>query len=134
MYSGTLIRSGNNAKTIKGDKLSIYETAIMYLAPSTQSGMGNVCPMAMLAKCEKPCLFTAGRAGLFSSIINARIAKTRRYFADSAAFMAELVADLERSPIVLRKALYGVQWKAELARRERNRTNDSALDGIGSLQ
>lgn len=28
-YAGTLIRSGNNAKTVKGDDK--YETAIMYL-------------------------------------------------------------------------------------------------------
>lgn len=94
MFSGTLIRSGNNAKTIKGDKLSNFETAIMYLAPSTQSLMGNVCPMAVMARCEKPCLFTAGR-GQMSNVARARIAKTQRYFANREAFLVDLVSDLD---------------------------------------
>ncbi|MER8582662.1 hypothetical protein NKG95_28830 [Mesorhizobium sp. M1423] len=95
MYRGTLIRSGGNAKTIKGDKAGEYETAIMYLAPAAQSGMGNVCPMAATAGCEMGCLSKAGRAAIFNSIVNARIAKTRRYFSNRAAFMAELVKDIE---------------------------------------
>ncbi|MER9628914.1 hypothetical protein [Mesorhizobium sp. M0296] len=95
MYRGSLIRSGGNAKTIKGDKAGEYETAIMYLAPAAQSGMGNVCPMAGQAGCEMGCLSKAGRAAIFNSIVNARIAKTRRYFSDRAAFMAELVKDIE---------------------------------------
>lgn len=95
MYRGTLIRSGGNAKTIKGDKAGEYETAIMYLAPAAQSGMGNVCPMAIMAGCEMGCLSKSGRAAIFNSIVNARIAKTQRYFSDRAAFMAELVKDIE---------------------------------------
>lgn len=94
MFSGSLIRSGNNAKTIKGDKLSNYETAIMYLAPSTQSLMGNVCPMALTARCDKACLFTAGR-GQMSNVAKARIAKTQRYFKDRDAFLSDMVRDLE---------------------------------------
>ncbi|AIK68472.1 hypothetical protein Lo5R7ANS_02 [Mesorhizobium phage vB_MloP_Lo5R7ANS] len=94
MYRGTLIRSGGNAKTIKGDKAGEYETAIMYLAPASQSLMGNVCPMAIMAGCEKACLFKAGRAGIFEAIPAARIAKTQRYFSDRVAFMAELHRDI----------------------------------------
>lgn len=121
MFKGSLIRSGGNAKTIKGDKAGEYETAIMYLAPVSQSLMGNVCPMAANAGCEKACLFKAGRAGMFSSIIKARIAKTQRYFKDRAAFMAELVADIEKfvrycqrkgvKPAVRLNGTSDIQWE-----------------------
>lgn len=120
MFSGTLIRSGNNAKTVKGDGAT-YETAIMYLAPYTASGMGNVCPMAETAGCVKGCLFTAGRAGTFPSINKARAAKTARYFKDRAAFMAELVRDIERfvrycdkrgvKPAVRLNGTSDIQWE-----------------------
>lgn len=94
MFKSKTIRSGGNAKTIKGDKLGNYETAIMYLAPASQSLLGNVCPMAQQAACEMGCLSKAGRAGMFSSIVEARIAKTQRYFRDRAVFMADLVKDV----------------------------------------
>lgn len=89
MFSGSLIRSGNNAKTVKGD--GVYETAIMYLAPSDISGQ-NVCPMAKVARCEAACLYTAGR-GAINSVQQARIAKARRYHSNREQFLAELVAD-----------------------------------------
>jgi hypothetical protein len=94
MFKSKTIRSGGNAKTIKGDKLGNYETAIMYLAPAAQSLLGNVCPMAITAGCEMGCLSKAGRAGMFSSIVEARIAKTQRYFRDRKQFMADLVKDV----------------------------------------
>jgi hypothetical protein len=94
MFKSSTIRSGGNAKTVKGDKFGEYETAIMYLAPAAQSLMGNVCPMAIMAGCEMGCLSKAGRAGMFSSIVEARIKKTQRYFRDRAAFMADLVKDV----------------------------------------
>lgn len=121
MYKGTLIRSGGNAKTIKGDKGGVYETAIMYLAPAEQSLMGNVCPMAVMAGCEKACLFKAGRAGIFQAIPAARIAKTQRYFSDRASFMVELVRDIERfrnycirkgvKPAVRLNGTSDIQWE-----------------------
>lgn len=91
MFRGTLIRSGNNAKTVKGD--GEFETAIMYLAPFTLAGT-NVCPMAEQAGCVAGCLNTAGR-GAYSNVQLARIAKTKRYLKSRTDFMAELVADLE---------------------------------------
>src|SRR5262245_53008169 len=104
MFSGTLIRSGNNAKTVKGDKISRFETAIMYLAPHTLAAqilgegsatkLSTVCPLALTAKCAAPCLNTAGR-GRFTNAQVARARKTERYWRDRAAFMAALVADLE---------------------------------------
>ncbi len=93
MFKGSLIRSGQNAKTVKGDKSSEYETAIMYLAPFNLAG-SNVCPMAETAGCVSGCLNTAGR-GAFNNVQKARIAKTRRYLTSRTAFMAELVKDLE---------------------------------------
>lgn len=92
-YKGKLIISGNNAKTVKGDG-DAFETAIMYLAPFTQAGVGNVCSMAAMAACWKPCLNTAGR-GAMNSVQAARVRKTRWYMADRAAFLAQLVEDLE---------------------------------------
>lgn len=90
MFCGSLIRSGNNAKTVKGD--GIFETAIMYLAPSDISGR-NVCPMAKVAKCDVACLYSAGR-GAFNSVQAARIAKAQRYHANRELFLAQLVDDL----------------------------------------
>lgn len=91
MFCGSLIRSGNNAKTVKGD--GVFETAIMYLAPYTISGK-NVCPMAETAKCHAACLYSAGR-GAFNSVQAARIAKAKRYHENRAFFMADLVRDCE---------------------------------------
>jgi hypothetical protein len=118
MFRGTLIRSGNNAKTIKGD--DVYETAIMYLAPARMAVVGNTCPMAETAGCIAGCLNTAGR-GKFSNVQQARVNKTKRYFADRVAFMAELVTDLEafvryckrngRKPAVRLNGTSDIQWE-----------------------
>lgn len=93
MFRGKLIASGSNAKTVKGDGTE-FETAIMYLAPFTLSGAGNVCSMAAIAACWQGCLNSAGR-GAFNSVQKARIRKTRQYMTERAAFLADLVADLE---------------------------------------
>jgi hypothetical protein len=71
-----------------------FLTGILYLAPSDISGY-QVCPMAKLAQCEKACLYTAGR-GAFTSIQNARIAKTKYFFEDRQNFMLNLVKDIEK--------------------------------------
>lgn len=94
MFRGKLIASGSNAKTVKGDGTE-YETAIMYLAPFTLAGAGNVCSMAAIAACWQGCLNSAGR-GAFNNVQKARIRKTRQYMAERAAFMALLVTDLEK--------------------------------------
>ena len=121
MFKGKLMASGGNAKTVKGDKLLQYETAIMYLAPYTSAGGTNVCPMAETAKCIEGCLNTAGRASMFASIPAARIAKTRRYLTDRKQFLADLVADLERfvrycerkgvKPAVRLNGTSDIQWE-----------------------
>jgi hypothetical protein len=91
-WKSRTIAAGANAKTVKGD--DTYFTAIMYLAPYTSSGAGNLCATAHIAECHVGCLFRSGRAALFDSVNNARIAKTKRYFASRAAFMQELVRDI----------------------------------------
>lgn len=95
-FVGKLIASGSNAKTVKGDKASEFETAIMYLAPHESAGGINLCSMAALAACIEGCLNTAGRAGIFAAIPAARIRKTRLYRDDRAAFMAALHKDVAR--------------------------------------
>ncbi|RVH83126.1 hypothetical protein, partial [Sinorhizobium medicae] len=132
MANGTLIFksktiiAGLNAKTIKGDKREEYATAIMYLAPAKMAGGANLCAMAREAGCDPThnnggCLVNSGQAQVFSSINRARIAKTQRYLANRAEFMAELVRDIERfvkwcakhgvKPAVRLNGTSDIQWE-----------------------
>lgn len=79
-----------NTKTMKGEKYG-YQTYIMHLAPSTLSGY-QVCPMASPG-CAEACLNLSGM-GRFSNVQAARIAKTRYFFEDRKAFMAQLVKEI----------------------------------------
>lgn len=79
----------SSAKTVKGEALS-YLTGILYLSPSTLSGVGNVCPWA--GTCKESCLNSAGR-GAFNSVQTARIKKTRFFFSNRDAFMEQLFQD-----------------------------------------
>jgi hypothetical protein len=79
----------SSAKTQKGEQVG-YLTGILYLAPHTLSGAGNVCPWA--ASCKKGCLNTSGR-GAFNSVQRARIKKTRFFFSDQKAFLETLFED-----------------------------------------
>ncbi|HUQ95165.1 MAG TPA: hypothetical protein VM120_26040 [Bryobacteraceae bacterium] len=89
-----LLSVENDAKTVKGKKYG-YLTGILYLAPSTESGMGvDLCPMAS-EECRKACLYGAGMAGVFPAIKRSRIAKTVQYLQDSKAFVETLAADIE---------------------------------------
>jgi hypothetical protein len=87
-----LFSISSNAKTVKGEKLG-YLTGVLYLAPAMLSGY-QVCPMALIAGCEQACLNKAGLGGVYSSIQRARIAKTRRFFEDREAFMADIVRSI----------------------------------------
>lgn len=83
-----------NAKTPKGEKKG-YITGILYLAPNTQSGVTNVCPMAKIAQCDHACLYTAGR-GKFTKIKEARIRKTVYFHERKDEFINELARDIYR--------------------------------------
>lgn len=85
-----LLNIGNNAKTIKGDVLGEYFTAILYLAPHNSS-MYQVCPSAT-SGCKASCLFTAGH-GAFPKIQEARIRKTRLLFENREMFRAMLLKE-----------------------------------------
>ena len=85
-----LLNIDNNAKTVKGQKDG-YMTAILYLAPSNQSGF-NTCPMASEG-CKKACLYTAGH-GAFNNVQQGRINKTRWFIQERNTFMEQLKKEI----------------------------------------
>lgn len=87
-----LFSISTNAKTIKGEKLG-YLTGMLYLAPSKLSGY-QVCAMAAVAQCEEACLNRAGLGGVYTSIQKSRIEKTKRFFEDREAFLADIVKSI----------------------------------------
>ena len=91
MFKGKLLSVGADAKTSKGSKLH-WLTGILYLAPASEAGRGNLCPHAS-AGCRSACLFTAGR-GRMNPVRTARVNKTLRWFDDRRAFLADLVRDI----------------------------------------
>lgn len=91
--SKKLLSVGSDAKTAKGEKKN-YLTGILYLAPYTEAGLGNMCPHASKG-CAEACLFTAGRAKAFSSINEARVRKTREFMKHRNEFMHVLVKDIK---------------------------------------
>ena len=79
------------AKTTKGESLG-YLTAILYLAPSYLSGR-NVCSHASEG-CIASCLNLAGM-GAFGNVQDARVAKTKAFFANPKTFVEQLAEDIE---------------------------------------
>lgn len=100
MSSYKLLNVDSNAKTVKGQKEG-FLTGVLYLAPYKLSGF-NTCAMAELAQCFKPCLNTAGRAGIIKTgestnpIQQARIRKTKQFYNERQQFMLTLVKDIEK--------------------------------------
>ena len=84
--SKKLLNVDNNAKTIKGQKFG-YMTAILYLAPSNQSGF-NVCPQASKG-CKRACLYSAGH-GAYDNVKQGRINKTLWYIQERKTFLDKL--------------------------------------------
>ena len=89
-----------NPKIQKGTKEG-YLSFILHLAPADLSGK-EVCPKRTQG-CTAACLNTAGRGGMFRKgentnvIQKARIRKTRYFFENRDAFMADLVEDIMRA-------------------------------------
>ena len=87
-----------NPKIQKGTKLG-YLSFILHLAPATLSGK-ETCPKRT-AGCTSACLNTAGRGGMFRKgentnvIQQARIRKTKMFFEQRDAFMAQLEKDIK---------------------------------------
>lgn len=86
-----LLSVGVDAKTVKGEKYG-YLTGILYLAPSDQSGVINVCPHASEG-CRAACLYTAGM-GRFPNVQAARTARTVLFKNNRADFISKIKADI----------------------------------------
>lgn len=76
--------SFNNVKTIKGEKLG-YRTAILYLSPSDESGVANLCKFASKS-CRELCLYNSGMSLMFPKINIARKKKTLLLIQDPDGF------------------------------------------------
>ena len=89
-----------NPKTLKGEGRG-YVTYILHLAPADLSGH-EVCPKRTDG-CTQSCLNKAGRGGMFrrgettNMIQRARIRKTKYFFDNRDAFMADLRDDIARA-------------------------------------
>lgn len=94
MSKYNLLSVNQDAKTSKGNG-DEYITAIQYLAPAKQVLNINVCPMAVIAGCEKACLYSAGR-GAFNNVQQARIRKTMLWRDDRSAFLSQLCGDIDK--------------------------------------
>lgn len=86
-FPDKLLGLDTNAKTVKGEKYGI-KTAILYLVPADGAG-AQLCPMAELARCKGPCLFSAGR-GAMSNVMLSRLRKTLYFLQHRDAFMRQL--------------------------------------------
>jgi len=82
-----------SSKLGKGKKFNV-NTFGVYLAPSNLSGR-NVCSMAT-SECIKGCLNTSGRVKMDvkGMIVNARIERTKAFYEQREAFMAELINEI----------------------------------------
>lgn len=87
----TKLLTTSNHKTSKGEKYG-WLTGILYLAPNIISGVGNVCSHST-AGCRASCLYYSGM-GAYPKVQRARIAKTKAFFKDSAAFVDQLSSDI----------------------------------------
>ena len=116
-----LLAIDGNAKTVKGQKYGVL-TGILYMAPNTQSGVMDTCPMAEVAGCKKACLYTAGR-GKFSNVQAGRIRKTVLFNEAYDEFMDELARDITKlvrkaerenaTPMVRLNGTSDILWEAK---------------------
>jgi len=86
-----LLNIDQNAKTVKGQKRG-YLTGVLYLAPANLSGY-EVCP-GRSPGCTAACLYTSGH-GSFPKVKSARVKKTKWFFEQRNAFMAQLAKEIE---------------------------------------
>ena len=86
-----LLSIESDTKTSKNTKYG-YLTGIQYLSPYKTSGV-NLCAMAELAGCIDSCLYYAGR-GKFENVKAARLARTKLYLTDQAAYFNQLIKEI----------------------------------------
>ena len=99
-----LLSIGSDAKTVKGQKYGYY-TGIQYLAPSDASDVINTCPNASKG-CREACLFTAGRAGVWKSINEARINRTKLFANNKDAYFKQLTKEIKSLIVKAQKDNY----------------------------
>jgi len=88
------IFSTDSPKAIKADSYG-YLNAIMYMAPYTLAGVGNLCPHAS-AGCKSLCLGEhSGAAIYYSSVRASRRAKAVRFMKDRAAYLLDVVREID---------------------------------------
>ena len=86
-----------NPKLMKGEKKG-YLSFVLHFAPADLSGK-EVCPKRT-AGCTAACLTTAGRGGIMQKgettniIQQARLRRTKEFFADRQAFLNQLTVDI----------------------------------------
>jgi len=86
-----LLSVNTNPKIQKSNKLSDeYWSCILHLHPSNT----RICPFQIEAGCKEACLNTAGMAGVFPKVQDARQRKTDLFLNDQAEFMSQLVLDI----------------------------------------
>lgn len=92
-FGSLLAAPDANPKLAKSLKLRVL-TAPIHLAPASLSGF-NTCAMAT-AGCRAACLHTADNPAYMKAKEKARIARTKAYFQDRAAFMVALCEEIEK--------------------------------------
>jgi len=85
-----LLSIDSNSKTVKGQSYG-WMTGILYLSPASLSGK-NLCPHSS-AGCRAACLYSAGR-GIFKTIQEARMKKTRMFLDAQEAFLDQIRKDI----------------------------------------
>ena len=120
----TMLSIDTNAKTVKGQKNG-YMTAILYLAPSNQSGV-NLCPMAQIASCDIACLFTAGR-GAMSNVFYARLRKALFW----AQYQSEAIDTIKND---IKRAQKQATKKGLILLVRLNGTSDIRFENYGIIQ
>lgn len=92
-----LSKGTSNTKTAKNDIL----TYILYIAPHKQNVKGiNLCPKATEG-CAASCLYTAGLAGVYPKINQARIQKSNFYVTNRLGFLTQLAEEIK---VAIRRA------------------------------
>jgi hypothetical protein len=79
-----------NAKTEKGETLG-FLTGIIYMKPDVRT-----CPFAEKANCLTACLVTAGLAGIYKSINEARERRREFFYSNKQTFMIQLGNEIEQ--------------------------------------
>lgn len=90
-----LSEPGSQAKLDKGVKQG-YLTAGLHLSPHTlhrRKDVPSLCP-GSTPDCRATCLYTAGRAAIWTSVNKARMRRTRLYLDDIQTFRTDLYLDL----------------------------------------